>query len=198
LYCAPVGRQVERVLTIVALVVLIAIWGVFLGVTLVRKRAEYRADSSIGKFQRQLQVLRRNAQVTNRNHSSGLHAVSPDLPPSAPQLAPSQLSLSPLRPYGQPSRTSEDAFFSRQARERRRDVLLVLASIFVGTGLIAIIPQARLALVLTGLAGLLLVAYIALLIRTQARASERSLKLRYMPTQPQQAPTFTDRRVVAR
>ena len=42
-----------------ALALLIAIWGVFLGVTLVRKRAEYRADSSIGAFQRQLQVLRR-------------------------------------------------------------------------------------------------------------------------------------------
>jgi hypothetical protein len=185
-------------LTIVALVVLIAIWGVFLGVTLVRKRAEYRADSSIGKFQRQLQVLRRNAQVTNRNHNSGLHAVSSELQPSAPQFGNPQSSASQLHPYGQPGRASDDPFFSRDARERRRDVLLVLVSVFVGTGLIAIIPQARLALVLTGLAGVLLVAYIALLIRTQARASERAVKLRYMPAQPQQAPTYTDRRVIAR
>jgi hypothetical protein len=171
----------------VALVVLIAIWGVFLGVTLVRKRAEYRADSSIGKFQRELQVLRRNAQVTNRIPGSGLHAVS-----NATQLSA----------MDSPSRTSKDPFFSREARERRRDVLLVLVSIFVGTGLIAIIPQARMALVLTGIAGLLLVAYIALLARTQARATERAMKLRYMPAQPQlparQAPAFADRRVIAR
>ena len=49
------------------LALLIAIWGVFLGVTLVRKRAEYKADSSIGAFQRQLQVLRRNSQAIDRS-----------------------------------------------------------------------------------------------------------------------------------
>jgi hypothetical protein len=104
--------------------------------------------------------------------------------------------------FDSPSRDLKDPFFSREARERRRDVLLILVSIFIGTGLIAIIPQARMALVLTGLSGVLLVAYIALLVRTQARATERAVKLRYMPAQPQlparRAPAFEDRRVIAR
>ena len=55
-----------------ALALLIAIWGVFLGVTLVRKRAEYKADSSIGAFQRQLQVLRRNSQAIDRSAGTGV------------------------------------------------------------------------------------------------------------------------------
>jgi hypothetical protein len=102
--------------------------------------------------------------------------------------------------FGRPP-ASQDPFFSREARERRRDVLLVLVSVFVGSGLVAIIPAARMALVLTGLAGALLVAYLALLVRTQARATERAVKLRYMPALPEQArqaPAYADRRVIAR
>ncbi len=72
------------------LAVLIGIWGVFLGVTLVRKRADYRADSSIGAFQRQLQVLRRNSQAADRMR--GLHSgVLGDQPPVVPAPFRSQL-----------------------------------------------------------------------------------------------------------
>jgi hypothetical protein len=173
-------------LTIVALVVLIAIWGVFLGVTLVRKRAEYRADSSIGAFQRQLQVLRRNSAVSKFQGNS-----------------PGE-QFDPVSTAGRPApdrSTDEDPFFRPEARERRRDVLLILVSLVVSTGLISIIPAARIVLVLTGIAAALLAAYVALLVRSQARATERIMKLRYMPRieePPVAARTFSDRRVIAR
>ena len=163
-----------------ALVVLIAIWGVFLGVTFVRRRAEYRADSSIGAFQRQLQVLRRNSAV------SKFHGNSADDSAGAPDVVMS---------------SREDPFFRPEARERRRDVLLILVSVLVSTGLISIIPAARIVLVFTGIAAVLLAAYVALLVRSQARATERAMKLRYMPRiqeAPAPARTFADRRVIAR
>jgi hypothetical protein len=168
----------------VALVVLIAIWGVFLGITLVRKRVEYRADSSIGAFQRQLQVLRRNSQVTNRISAGGPQVLAPPI---------SSYRGIAAAPEGRP-----DPYLRRKARERRRDVLLILVSILVSTGLISIIPAARMALVLTAIAGVLLVVYVALLVRSQARTAERATKLRYLPPQPAPAAVYADRRVIAR
>lgn len=213
-----------------ALALLIAIWGVFLGVTLVRKRAEYKADSSIGAFQRQLQVLRRNSQAidsqaigrqaTERQaieRSRGL--LAPQLPgrddAALPGLATVQLrqlrqlnrpdplsSASPDayggRATGEAQRGSrQDPYFRPEACERRRDVLLILVSALVSTGLISIIPAARMALVLTAVAGAALLIYVVLLVRLRAHAAERETKLRYMPA-PLETAVFADRRFIAR
>jgi hypothetical protein len=205
-------------LTIVALALLIAIWGVFLGVTLVRKRAEYKADSSIGAFQRQLQVLRRNSQAFDR--SAGLGAPQQVGDEAAlPGFAPLQLrqlhrpdSLGPGSPdpYGRRAAafvargggivgegSRQDPYFRPEACERRRDVLLILVSALLSTGLISIIPAARVALVLTAVAGAALLVYVVLLVRLRAHATERETKLRYMPP-PIEAPVFADRRFIAR
>jgi hypothetical protein len=195
----------------VALALLIAIWGVFLGVTLVRKRAEYKADSSIGAFQRQLQVLRRNSQAIDRSAGLGdpqLSVRDDVLPGFAPmqlrQLHKADrlgsalpdnaghLAASSSAPSGK-----QDPYFRPEACERRRDVLLILASALVSTGLISIIPAARMALVVTAVAGAALLIYVALLVRLRAHATEREMKLRYMPP-PIEAPVFANRRSVAR
>ena len=91
----------------------------------------------------------------------------------------------------------QDPYFRHGACQRRRDVLMILASILVSTGLISIIPAARMALVLTAVAGVALVAYVVLLVRLRAQAMERETKLRYMPTRVE-APVFADRRIIAR
>jgi len=77
-------------------------------------------------------------------------------------------------------------------------VLLVLISAFVSTGLISIIPAARMALVLTAVAGFALLVYVVMLVRLRAQAFEREMKLRYMPPPATSAPVFVDRRVIAR
>ena len=74
---------------------------------------------------------------------------------------------------------------------------MILVSILVSTGLISIIPAARMALVLTAVAGAALVAYVLLLVRLRAQAMEREMKLRYMPPRIE-APVFGDRRIIAR
>ena len=194
-----------------ALALLIAIWGVFLGVTLVRKRAEYKADSSIGAFERQLQVLRRNSQAMDRTGGQvAPRSAHRDALPTG--FAPLQLrQLNRADPFrsglsnGVGERAAaivarggkQDPYFRHSACQRRRDVLMILVSVLVSTGLISIIPAARMALALTALAGVALVAYVVLLVRLRARATEREMKLRYMPA-PIQAPAFADRRFIAR
>jgi hypothetical protein len=194
----------------VALALLIAIWGVFLGVTLVRKRAEYRADSSIGAFQRQLQVLRRNSLAMERSGAASTRQMPDD--GATPGFVPMHLrSINREAAFrsgpldGAEERAAlieaqggrQDPYFRHGACQRRRDVLMILASILVSTGLISIIPAARMALVLTAVAGVALVAYVALLVRLRAQAMEREMKLRYMPARVE-APVFADRRIIAR
>jgi hypothetical protein len=205
----------------VALALLIGIWGVFLGVALVRKRAELRADSSIGAFERQLQVLRRNAQLLHRNQSfeTGLpvdssrdgfptHSLRDGSVVSNPRFQAPQESRQSNARYdwqgvdnglngGVPTNERHDPYFRPGACERRRDVLLILVTAVVSTGLISIIPAARMALVLTAISGVALLAYVFLLVRLRAQAFEREMKLRYMP-RPAEAPVFAERRVVAR
>ena len=196
-----------------ALAVLIGIWGVFLGVALVRKRAEHRADSSIGAFQRQLQVLRRNSQAVDRSQSahSGLQTHSLSYPQPA-KFAPFQshqldrthsmqtdrhVPSADLVGAGMGREIRQDPYFRPGACERRRDVLLVLISAFVSTGLISVIPAARMFLVLTAISGFALLLYVVVLVKLRSQAFEREMKLRYMPA-PAPAQVFVDRRVIAR
>ncbi len=193
-----------------ALAVLIGIWGVFLGVTLVRKRAEFRADSSIGAFQRQLQVLRRNSQAVDRLQGLSVrsqHSLSDQRPAKFAPFHTRQFARYSTQSVGRgqgPDLVGEvdrgvrqDPYFRPGACERRRDVLLVLISAFVSTGLISVIPAARMMLVLTAISGFALLLYLVVLVRLRAQAFEREMKLRYMPA-PAPAPVFVDRRVIAR
>jgi hypothetical protein len=201
----------------VALALLIAIWGVFLGVTLVRKRADYKADSSIGAFQRQLQVLRRNSQALDQSRGLGQPQVANESASASrngtlPAFAPSQLrqlhQFDPGRPVsydGADDRVAliaarggkQDPYFRPEACERRRDVLLILGTAVVSTGLVSIIPAARMALVVTAVAGVALLLYLVLLVRLRSHATEREMKLRYMPA-AFEAPAYADRRIIAR
>jgi hypothetical protein len=66
------------------------------------------------------------------------------------------------------------------ARRRRRNVLTALAGAAVAT--LVLIPfGGSLMVMLQGLADVLLVAYLALLVRTQRLAVERRQKVRYLP-----------------
>lgn len=197
-------------MTIVVLAVLIGIWGVFLGVTLVRKRAEYRADSSIGAFQRQLQVLRPNSVTVDRlqglqrrpagDPSSGSGVFAPFRSQQLNGSAMGQGRHAQKSHFVGESTVKEsrqDPYFRPEACERRRDVLMVLLSALVSTGLISIIPEARMALVLTAISGFALLVYVVMLVRLRAQAFEREMKLRYMPAAAS-APVLVDRRVIAR
>jgi hypothetical protein len=195
----------------VALALLVAIWGVFLIVTFVRKHADFRADSSIGAFQRQLQVLRRNSEQiegiaapASAGQSRGHGSVPLISSFNAPRTRNEQYGHADYEPRyagrhaaGTARRSKQDPFFRPEACARRRDVLLILITVLASTGIIAIIPAARMALVATAIAGFALLVYLVVLVRLRTLAHERQSKLRYMPA-PEAAPVFADRRVIAR
>jgi len=73
-----------------------------------------------------------------------------------------------------------DALARIRVRRRRQDTLGILALVFGTTLLIGFIPGATAAWILSLVSGLLLTAYVALLVRLRQRAEERQRKLRYL------------------
>jgi len=170
-------------LTVVVLLILVVVWAIVLGPSLLRRRAERHSGDSIGAFHRQLRVL---------EHTG------PTLVDPANRLArAAQATASPRTPAHRPN-VRHDPFFRPEACRRRRDVLIVLVSLTVGTGVLGAIPAMRPALVLTAMAAIALVGYVALLVRLRTLAVEREVKLRYLPQPSQPQPAFVVRRAVAR
>jgi hypothetical protein len=91
-----------------------------------------------------------------------------------------------------------DPYFRPGACRRRRDVLMVLICALTVTGLIGLIPVVHVLLFATVGIGVMLGAYVALLIRLRNQALEREAKLRYLPRTAEYAPSVALRRVASR
>lgn len=68
----------------------------------------------------------------------------------------------------------------RLARRRRRDTLMILVLVTVLSLLVGCIPEVRMAWVITGIAGVALAAYVAMLVHLRSMADEREQKLHYL------------------
>ena len=79
-----------------------------------------------------------------------------------------------------PGLAPADALSRNRVRRRRRDTLGVMALVFGITILIGFIPGATAAWAVSLVSGLVLTAYVALLVRLRQRAEERGRKLRYL------------------
>lgn len=174
------------------LLVLAIVWGVLL-VSWLRSRTEGTFSDSVGTFRRHLTVLERAAPATvapaNRLRSSPVAGRSiPGYRTAVVTMrghvaAPSGLSRvgmptnAPRRlPTSYPSRR-------RQAQKRRRDVFVALLAGAVGSFLLAMIPGVSVMWSVQVLFDVLLVAYVALLVRLRSMAAERAVKLSFMPKQ---------------
>jgi hypothetical protein len=93
-----------------------------------------------------------------------------------PDLADSGASGTGIGPADAPARS--------RVRRRRQDTLGVLALVFGITILIGFIPGATAAWAVSLVSGLVLTAYVALLVRLRQRAEERQRKLRYLHPEP--------------
>ncbi len=170
-------------MTIVILLILVVVWAIVLGPSLLRRRVERHTGDSIGAFHRQLRVLE--------------HA-GPSLVHAANRLGNTSAGAPTAETGTRPPNVRHDPFFRPEACRRRRDVLLVLASSVVGTGLLGVVPALRPLLVLTAVAVLALAGYLALLVRLRSLAVERAVKLRYLPQAAHLEPTLVVRRAAAR
>jgi len=193
-------------LTIVVLLVLVLVWAVVLGPSLLRRGVQRRSSDSIGAFHRQLRVLQRTgpslvdpvhcldasvpaSHVGARPRTEGRPALLVVRPDHALPVPPRRATASARRP---------DPYFRPEACKRRRDVLMALLFSMFCTGLLGAVPVARPVLAITGLAAMALAGYVALLVRLRTRALEREVKLRYLPQPVDRDSSVVVRRVVAR
>ncbi len=115
-----------------------------------------------------------------------------------PRAVPSRI---PGRPAparslpGGPARAASMRGLGRQRTiERRRNVLVALVSVTVGTAVIGAVPGARMMWALAAIAAVALAAYVGLLVRIRNAAAERELKLAYLPPPRQVSPELMLRR----
>jgi hypothetical protein len=168
--------------TAVVLLILALIWAAVLVPPWLQSRRENRPGDSIASFRNQLNVLERatpglrssDATVTRlRNHR---HTV-PSLPVSARLTANSA--------SGRLGRPGAERALPRRAdvRRRRRDVFLTLLGAVGLTFVLAVILGGPV-WGLHAIVDVLFVGYVGMLIKLQQQASEREMKLRYLPTAP--------------
>ena len=170
-------------MTTVILLILVVVWAIVLGPSVLRRRALRHSVDSIGAFHRQLRVL---------------EPVGPSLVDPANRLASANPDRRLARGPTHRSDVRHDPFFHPAACRRRRLVLMVLAGATMGTGLIAMVSALRPALVLTAVSAVALAAYVALVVHLRTLALEREVKLRYLPEPSRPESIVAVRRAAAR
>jgi hypothetical protein len=174
------------------LLVLAAIWAAVLIPPAVRARANGRPGDSISAFHRQLSVLRRTGPKSHR-HGMADHWSRPSTP-LAPPLAPLGRTVgAPTRAGGGPrpiaavpSWAGMRAPGATPARSRtlrrRRDILTALVVAAAATLVLGALPFLRMLWAAHLAFDVLLIAYVALLIRQRNVAAEREMKVRFLPS----------------
>lgn len=172
-------------MSLVVLVILAMVWAVFLLPQLFRARVE-RSTDSIGTFRRQLSVLERTSPAgpssTARLRPAGPSTRQPVRRPTSRNLA---VAGTRHATAAVPSRTQ-----ARRAlvRKRRHDIFCGLLAAVAVSLVLSFVPGLRMMLWVHLVLDVALVSYIALLVRARNLASERELKVRFLPTarsQPQ-------------
>jgi hypothetical protein len=177
-------------LTLMVLV-LVVVWATF-GVWWVRSHAQTSLGDSVGSFRRDLHVLERTAPATvrpaNRLRVPSSQPVRgvPSAARSAAQgrVAPGRVTAGGVGAgrVGANRTSSPAQLRRRQSAKRRRDVLFVLVVAVLATLTMAAATRSHTVMAVQLLADATLAGYVALLVRMRNLASEREMKLTYMPT----------------
>lgn len=150
-------------MSLVVLLILAVVWGVFLVPQVLRARADRGPADSIGSFRNQLSMIERSLP-------EGAGRVGHLAPRRAPQLGYAPIGA-PVRLSAMPSRA--------ELQRRRQNVLLaLLGAVVVTLALGLVFPPA---FALNVVADLALAAYVTLLVRARNLAVEREMKVRYLP-----------------
>jgi hypothetical protein len=158
----------------VVLFIVAMLWALYL-VSWAKSRTEHRSVDSISTFNKHLSVLERT--TPGRSSAPTRIAGSP-----VPQRAGASLARPAFAPTNY--RPAGSVMSRRQARERRKNVLCLLAGAAVVT-LTATVFVGGPMLYLQLLTDLLLVGYVVALVQMRRLAEERQQKVRYLPTAPE-------------
>lgn len=153
------------------LIVLALIWAAVLVPPMLRARAEARPGDSISHFRQHLHVLQR----------TGPTAVRPANTLRIPNFAPP----TPAPSYRLSRNYSPQAARRARTLKRRRDVFITLLAAMGVTLLLGLLPPLRTLLVLHVALDVVFGAYVALLVRARGVATERAMKLRFLPAAAQ-------------
>ena len=153
------------------LLILAVVWGVFLIPQVLRARADRGPADSIGSFRNQLSMIERSlpegsARIT---HLNAARRAQSSMPMGGPVTVGYQAP--PAIGYRPPPRS--------ELQRRRRDVLLGLLSAVIFTLALGLLFKPFFALNLVADVGL--AGYVTLLVRARTIATEREMKVRYLP-----------------
>ena len=173
------------------LLILAVVWAAVLIPPWLRHRAERSPGDSISAFQGQLRVLRRTGPRSQRFGMAD-HWSRPSAPLAPPMAPLGRMNGSPARGPAGPralvappawagSRAvSASAMASARTRRRRRDILAALVIAATATLVLGAVPFLRMLWAAHLVFDVLLVAYVALLIRQRNVAAEREMKVRFL------------------
>lgn len=169
------------------LLILALVWAVALVPHYLRNRSEGRPADSIGAFRHQLSVLQR----TSPEHGSqGGPYGRPDVPLRLAGTAGRPVHRASARARQVPGGGGRSG-----VRKRRRDILSGLLVGVGGAAVLGFVPGFGVMHGLAAVLAVLLVAYVALLVRLRDAAAERVSKVRYLPSHARPAqPTMLLRR----
>jgi hypothetical protein len=185
--------------SLVVLVILAMVWAVFLLPQLFRARAE-RSTDSIGTFRRQLSVLERTSpagvstaprlrtavpatrHATVRTAMPASSRANMQAQVRTPAVAGVQFGALPATVARRPRPNRAIV------RKRRQDILCGLLMAMAATLVLSFIPATRVMLWVHLCLDLAFVAYVALLVRARNLASERELKVRFLPSASRSQP----------
>lgn len=151
---------------VVILLVLAAVWAAVLIPPILRARSDIRPTGSVSDFHRQLRVLARTTPYGSGSRSSLAYTATDAAGPLyrlAPAMTPRQRSI-----------------------RRRRDILLGLGVVALGSLVLGFLPALRVLWLVHVGADVLLAGYIAALVYARNLAAERAEKVRFLPNRGQQ------------
>jgi hypothetical protein len=160
--------------TILVLVILAVIWAAVLLPPYLQNRSEARPADSISTFRLQLDTLERRANLAVPGRPQSVRPISP-----MPSGRIGMRSVSPMVDRGRLARMD--------AKRRRRDILVTLLAASGLTLVLGLVLAP--VLVLHLVIDVLLVAYVALLLRAKRVAEERAVKVRYIAPARRPAPS---------
>lgn len=177
-------------MTLLVVLILVVLWAAVLGPRIVHRLREQEPLGSVDSFYHELHLLERAAPKTvvpaNRLETAQSPWPGSTGYPSVSSM-PGRPSLVLLPPVGSTERADDPAdrggyagrpslaardrvYRVRQSRRRRRDILLALVAVMVFTGGLGMMHSFRSLWDLTMVAGVVLVAYLALAVRAQQLA----------------------------
>ena len=163
------------------LLFLAVIWAMVLVPAFLRRQAEARQADSIVDFRRQLRVLQRTGPRT----MSPAHRLAPERPSPAVALLTTPVQTWP---------GSRHSLRRQRTLSRRRDTFVFLLGGTLAFACLGAVPALRALWWLAAALGLLLAAYVTMLVRLRSLVAERETKLRFLPPRVAREPGLLLRR----